>query len=154
MRLKYRKDIKKCPRCQQKCLTNQKSCNACGLIFSRLEQATNKEARKQFFNKDKSVVMVKDFPSDVKRWKLVLWCLFLGIFGAHCLSVGRYYRGGYMLIIGIASVVLSLVSYSSAYETFMSYFFIFPAILVLFWMVDLFNICFGFFKVPVALPID
>ena len=154
MRLKYRKDTKKCPRCKNKCLNNQKSCNACGLIFSRLEQATNKEAKKQFFNKNKSIVMVKDFPSDVKRWQLVLWCLFLGPFGAHCLVVGRYYRGAYMLVIGLASLILSSIGYSQFYETFMSYFFIFPALMAIFWMVDLFNICFGFFKVPVALPLD
>ena len=98
--------------------------------------------------------MVKDFPSDVKRWQLVLWCLFLGPFGAHCLVVGRYYRGAYMLVIGLASLILSSIGYSQFYETFMSYFFIFPALMAIFWMVDLFNICFGFFKVPVALPLD
>lgn len=152
MRTKYRKDIKKCPRCQQKCLLSQKTCDACGLVFANLEKATNKEARKQFFNKQKSFVMVREFPADLKRWKIILLCLFLGTFGAHCFAVGRYYRGMYMLVIGLVSLVLSAVSYSYFYEIFMSYFFIFPAFLSIFWMIDLFNLCFGLFKVPVALP--
>ena len=155
MRTKYRKDLKICPRCQQKCLLNQKACTGCGLIFSRLEQATNKEAKKQFFNKDKSVVMVKKLPKDVQKWKLILYCLFLGFFGAHNFYVGRYYRASYMLIVGIASIILSsFIGYSQMYETFMSFFFVFPALLAVFWMFDLFNIIFNLYKVPVALPVD
>ena len=154
MRTKYRKDVKKCPRCHQKCLLNQKTCTGCGLIFSRLEQATNYQAKKQFFKKDKSVVMVKKLPKDVKKWKLILYCFFLGLFGAHNFYVGRYYRATYMLVIGVASFILASGEYSQFYETFMSYFFIFPALLAVFWMFDFFNIVFNTFKVPVALPVD
>lgn len=151
MRTKYRKDTKKCPRCGQKCLTNQKDCPSCGLIFKRLEMATNTQAKKQFFKKDKSVVMTNNLPSDVKRWVLILLCLFLGSFGAHCFAVGRYYRGTYMLVVTLISLVVITIQYTHSTEVFMSYFFVFPALMAIFWMVDLFEICFGLFKVPVAL---
>lgn len=151
MRTKYRKDTKKCPRCGQKCLQNQKDCPCCGLIFKRLEMATNTQAKKQFFKKDKSIVMTKDLPKDVKRWVLILLCVFLGPFGAHCFAVGRYYRATYMLVVTIVSLVIISIQYTAAVEVFMSYFFLFVALMTIFWMTDLIQICFGFFKVPVAL---
>lgn len=155
MRTKYRKDTKKCPRCKNVCLNSQKQCDECGLVFARLKEATNAEAKRQFFQKKKSIVMVKEFPKDVVRWKLILVCFFLGFFGVHNLMVGRYYRGGYMLIVGlISAVIVSLPStVGIGYDIFMSYFFVFPAILAIFWMVDFFNLIFGFYKVPVALEI-
>ncbi len=152
MRTKFRKDTKKCPRCGCVCLNFQKKCEECGLVFERLKEATNKEAKKQFFKKDKSVVMVKELPSDIQRWKLILLCLFLGPFGVHNLYVGRYYKGTFMLVVGLISLILaSLNNVPDFYDVFMSYFFVFPALLGIFWIVDLFNICFGFYKVPVAL---
>lgn len=152
MRTKFRKDTKKCPRCSNVCLNSQKKCDECGLVFERLSKATNSEAKKQFFCKDKSIVMVKDFPSDVVRWKMILLCLFLGLFGAHNLYVGRYYRGIFMLVVGLMSLIIaSLNSVPDFYDKFISYFFVFPAFLGIFWIVDLIKICFGQYKVPVAL---
>ena len=59
------------------CLQSQKVCDECNWFFARLDEATNGEARKQFFSKDKSIVMTSKLPNDVKRgWKLLLFCGF------------------------------------------------------------------------------
>lgn len=144
-------NTKKCPRCGNISRNYEKKCSECGLVYSRLEQATNKEAKKQFFSKDRHIIMTCDLPKDVVWWKLVMLCFFLGLFGAHNLYVGRYYKGGFMFVVGILSLVISIIPYSALVESVMRFFFVFPAFLGIFWIVDLFNICFKRFKVPVAL---
>lgn len=154
MRTKYRKDTKKCPRCGKIALQSQRVCDECGLVFARLDEATNTEAKKQFFSKDKSVVMTSKLPSDVQKWRLLLFCGFLGIFGAHNLYVGRYYRGLYMLICGLFSVVYVsvLTYYSWGVELMQSTpILIFVGISVLMFVTDFIQVIFNRYKVPVAL---
>lgn len=154
MRTKYRKDTKKCPRCGKVCLQSQKICDECGLVFARLDEATNEEARKQFFAKDKSIVMTSNLPKDVIKWKLLLFCGFLGLFGVHNLYVGRFYRGFYMLFFGLLSLVY--VSINNPDEVVLNFMSSWPivvcvAILSIFWLTDFIQVVFNKFKVPVAL---
>ena len=154
MRTKYRKDTKKCPRCGKVCLQSQKICDECGLVFARLDEATNEEARKQFFAKDKSIVMTSNLPKDVIKWKLLLFCGFLGLFGVHNLYVGRFYRGFYMLFFGLLSLVY--VSINNPDEVVLNFMSSWPivvcvAILSIFWISDFIQVVFNKFKVPVAL---
>ena len=143
---------KKCPRCKNKVQDYQKKCDECGLIFSRLDKAQNKFARKELLGGHKeNVVYVKKLPSDVSRWKLILLCGFLGVFGAHCFYVGRYPRGFYMLIVGLISIVMSVLPFTEIYEKFISFFFILPGLLAYMWIFDIVRIGFGTFKIPVAL---
>lgn len=143
---------KKCPRCKNKVQDYQKKCDECGLIFARLDKAQNKFAKKELLSGHKeNVVYVTKLPSDVKKLYLILYCGFLGIFGAHCFYVGRYARAFYMLIVGLASVVLSVLPFTAFYETFISFFFIFPGILGFMWAFDVVLIAIGKFKIPVAL---
>lgn len=154
MRTKYRKDTKKCERCGKVCLQSQKVCDECGLVFARLDEATNGEARKQFFSKDKSIVMTSKLPNDVKKWKLLLFCGFLGIFGVHNIYVGRFYRGFYMLFFGLLSFVY--VSINNPSENILNFMSSWPvvvcvAILSIFWVTDFIQVIFNRYKVPVAL---
>ncbi len=151
MRTKYRSDVKKCPRCNTKCLNAQKKCEECGLVFARLSEGTNEEAKKQFWKKDKSIVLVKEFPKDVVRWKLILMCFFLGLFGAHNLWVGRYYRGFFMLVVGLLSLVYVSLPSSEFLISLVSYIFILPALLAIFWVSDFVGLCVGTYKVPIAI---
>ena len=152
--MRNRKDTKICPRCGEKLLLHQKKCDECGLLFSRLEQATNAEAKKQFFAKEKSIIMVKQLPKDVNKWKLLALNFFLGVFGGHCFYVGRYYRASYMLFFGLLSLVY--VSFFNPPDWFLnlmsSPFVVIPvAILAFMWMTDFVLIIFDRFKVPVAI---
>lgn len=157
MRTKFRKDTKKCPRCSKVCLQSQKTCDECGLVFARLDEATNKEAKKQFFAKDKTIIMTSQLPKDVQKWKLLLYCGLLGIFGAHDFYVGRYYRASYMLIFGLFSLVY--VGFLTNYEWGVNLMTstplaIFVGILTIMWALDFIKIVFDKFKVPVALGRD
>lgn len=144
---------KKCPRCKNKVHDYEKKCNECGLIFSRLDNAKNMYAKKELlhFNR-KNVVFVNKLPSDVSKQKLILLCGFLGLFGAHNFYVGRYIKAIYMLIVGVASCVLaSLNVVPQGYDTFMSFFFVFPGLLAYFWISDFVLIALNKYKIPVAL---
>ena len=154
MRTKFRTDTVKCPRCGNKCIETQKKCDECGLVFARLKEATNAEAKKQFFARDRSIVMTTTLPKDVNKIVLALLCAFLGPFGAHALYVGRYYRGFYMLIWGLLALVYVSVPYPQDWMVqVMSSFpiVLFVGITTLFWFSDFILIVFGKFKVPVAL---
>lgn len=154
MRTRYRKDTKKCPRCKKVCLQSQKVCDECGLVFARLDEATNTEAKKQFFAKEKSIVMTSKLPKDVQKWKLLLFCGFLGVFGAHNLYVGRFFRGFYMMFFGLLSLVyVSINTPSEAILNFMSSWpiVVCVAMVTIFWVTDFIQVTFNKFKVPVAL---
>ena len=153
MRTRYAKDTKKCPRCGNKCLQSQKKCDDCGLVFARLEEATNKEAKKQFFAKQKSVVKVTT-AKDVSKIKLLLLCGFLGVFVAHNLSVGRYYRGFFMLLWGLFSLVY--VAYLTNFESMIRFVSTLPVMICIalvgfFWITDFILIAIERYKFPVAL---
>lgn len=153
MRTKFRKDTKKCPRCKNKCLNSQKKCDACGLVFARLDEATNTQAKKQFFAKEKSVVKVTR-AKDVNKLKLLALCTFLGIYGAHNFYVGRYYRAAYMLVWGLFSTVYA--GYLTNFPEVVSLVSTLPfvlciGILGIFWISDFTLILIERFKIPVAL---
>lgn len=95
--MKMRKNYKVCPRCGNKCMPNQDKCEECNLIFSRLQFASNKSAKKKIRKFDTDfVIYTTQYPSDVSRIKLVLYCIFLGLFGGHYYYVGKYIKGGLM----------------------------------------------------------
>ena len=53
---KKRSAYKKCPRCGNKCLLSQEKCDDCGLIFSRLQYASNKAAKRRILKFDKDCI--------------------------------------------------------------------------------------------------
>lgn len=150
--------FKRCPRCGLKVLETADECPDCGLIFSRLEVATNKEAKAKKLRHDRDfIINTNKLPSDVKFWKLLLLAIFLGPFGAHNFYVGKYLRGSVLLtdfVLIIMCVVFndSLAAVSegkllAAIATVLG-------IVMLLWFVDLFMIITKKFKVPVAIDIE
>lgn len=144
-----------CPRCKEKAIPGQKRCNKCNLIFSRLEEAQNKYAKAEILHHNKqNVVYTSTIPSDVSYIRLLLLAIFGGIFGAHNFYIGRYLKAFYMLVVGIASVILiSIVSVSQLYETIASILSIFAGISTLMWLFDLGSIIAKKYKIPVAMEI-
>lgn len=153
MRLKYRSDTKKCPRCDEKMLENQKICPDCGLSFEKLAKATNAEAKRQFFQKDRAIVMVKETPKDVNKRNLLLLSGFLGMFGAHNFYIGRYYKAIYMFLFSfLALVYVALPSLEFMIKVMSSPFIVVPTGLVgIFWLLDFVAIVFDKYKIPVSL---
>ena len=88
-----------CPRCGLKCLEGVETCPDCGLVFSRLEIATNKDAKRKILRHDRDfIIRTSKLPKDVSKKRLVCYSIFFGAFGGHCFYVGRYLRGITLLI--------------------------------------------------------
>lgn len=161
--MKFRRDreyAKKvtCPRCGLKSYEGIDECPDCGLVFSRLELATNKEAKAKKLRGDRDfIVNTTKIPSDVSYIKLLLLCIFLGPFGAHNFYVGKYLRGSVLLTDFF--VVLMLVIFNQSLMTihdgkFIGALSIVCGFIMMIWFWDLLMIITKKFKVPVAIDIE
>lgn len=150
-------EYKKCPRCGAKVIS-PKFCVNCELVFDRLKYASNKEAKKnlKLHNKD-YVIYTNIFPSDLSRKKTMLYCIFLGFFGAHNFYVGKIFRGIYNLIamiIAIIAVVIPTSAFNAVYDTALSICTPFISISLLLWLIDLMALISNKFRVPISLNLD
>ena len=154
---RYRgRETRKCPRCGEKCLQTQPSCTECGLVFSRLDDCTNEAAVKRLKNREKeNVLMVKKVPKDKKYWKLLLYSILFGLFGAQYFYVYRWKTGLYML----TSIILTFlfgVYFNAFFLTWpevLKYAFVtYVGIYAVIWLYSIVQILFRKFKIPVSLP--
>ena len=154
------KEFKRCPRCETKTHIYQDKCPVCGLIYSRLSRASNKEAKKAIKNGQlNKVIHDKTLPKDLNKWKLFFMSLFLGMFGGHYYYVGKYKTGivfsvsTFMLMVAGALATNDGTVWQRAY--FWMWLMILPASGCLVWLaVNWVQILFNNFKVPIALKED
>lgn len=147
---------RKCPRCKEKCLTHEKSCHECGLIFERLNYTSNKSAKKLILKGNRrDTIQTSDWPYDAKKSTALLLCGFLGITGAHNFYLGRFFKGAISLfgfVLSLIMVILTDVLYGSTVWTYLYLLVIIPGSCVLiFWVSDFFAIFFEKYKIPVAI---
>ena len=156
---KKQKQFKVCPRCGLKCLINADSCLECGLVFSRLQMATNADAKAKIKRREKEYILyTSTLPQDVSFFKLIVLCFIGGLFGAHSFYVGRYWRGLIALIPTLILVCFTIFNAQMVaidgtgttlgmISTVLGFFmFMWPCDIVLIFMKK--------FKVPVAIDID
>lgn len=148
---------KRCPRCNIKMPITMGRCPNCQLDFSKFETATNKGA-KQAYNEGEpeQVILRKGYPSDVKKWKLVLLTIFLGIFGVHYFYVGRK-RVGFIFIlfffVGVLNAIITTLASSFTRTDIYQIFYLFVlgwGIVLILWLVDIFKVALNKFKIPVS----
>ena len=150
---KREKKWQKCPRCKEKAFAVEKKCDNCGLIFERLNDASNKEAKKCLFRGEREkVVKMYGFPADSNRWICATLCAFLGWAGAHSFYVGRYLKALFSLCVSLLTCILILLLEPSVqayiYKTWM----LLPSALCFyFWFYDLALILLNKYRVPVAI---
>ena len=150
MKLIRPKTHKKCPRCGNKCLIAQERCEECDLVFSRMQYASNKEAKKKLRRFDRDfVIYTNQYPSDVSWWKLLLLTFLTGLVGGHYYYVGKYFKGGLMSAGFIYLVFCTIFNAQmvEALETTLAYLPI--GILGFSWLVSLIFVCMKKFTVPV-----
>lgn len=146
-----------CPRCGLKVYEDAPKCPDCGLIFSRLDIATNKDAKKLMKKGERDFILKSTrLPSDVSFIKLLLLSIFLGPLGAHCFYVGRYVRGSIILVDMIAIFLLVVfntplmaIDDGALLGTFSTI----CGIVMLMWPWDVVMIILKKFKVPIAIDI-
>ena len=145
----------KCPRCGEKSAKTAKKCSYCGLIFERLKWATNSAGKKMLKagQKDK-VVYIKGYPKDVKKSKVVLLCIFLGIFGAHYYLIGRLAKAVFMTVFGTLAVTFGILYTinmipDQIYITAQ----VITAIPFIIWLFDILNVSINRIKIPVSIDL-
>ncbi len=146
----------KCPVCGAK-MIDDKICRYCNVTSDEVLNASNIEAKRAFKEKRKDdVCYTTDIPSDVNKKKLVLFTVFLGLYGVHNFYIGRLYKGLYNAI-SVGGLILSgFLEYFLGLNAFTFYFgrfFLWLTVVNLFmWFSDIVNLIFNKFKVPVVLP--
>ena len=147
-----------CPRCGITCYEGVETCPDCGLVFSRLEIATNKDAKRKLRRHDRDyILMTSKLPSDVSRKRLLCYSIFLGVFGVHCFYVGRYWRGAVFLTDFLAMFLLLIFNGplaaigNGALLGVLSTIF---GIIMLMWPWDVFMVILKKFKVPIAIDLE
>lgn len=155
---KEKERTKICPRCGLKVYEGIETCPDCGLVFSRLEIATNKEAKRKKMRGDRDfIINTTQIPSDVSYIKLLLLCIFLGPVGAHNFYVGRYLKGSVLLVDFI--ILFLMVAFNSQLiaaggEELVGTISTILGMIMLMWFWDLFMIVVKKYKIPVAIDIE
>ena len=147
---------KKCPRCGFKTFKDMQNCGSCGLNYKKLELATNKEGIKALTNGEKDrVVWTKTLPIDINKWRLFFFTLFLFWTGAHLYKVGRFGRAiahSVGLVLGAIYIIILQFPENAYTYNIGNFFGVFWVITLSLAFLDIFEIAFGWFKVPVSLP--
>ncbi len=153
------KKNKRCPRCNFKVDVGCKVCPSCRLNYDKLALATNGEAKKAMAEKDMDRVLYRTgYPSDIKKWKLLLIAIFLGFCGGHHFYTGRKNWGIFYFVFFVAAVTNMLILYLNKkipsgdwYQIFYIFILIWAVVLTM-WIVDVVKIILNRFKLPVSLP--
>ena len=157
MQRKNKPKLSKCPRCGLLSPSQTPECPDCGLIFERLNMATNKDAKKKKLRGDREfIINTKKLPNDVSYIKLLLMAIFFGIFGGHCYYVGRYLRGIVFtlnIVFAIFLVIFNGYFLSLWYGLFMEFAAPIVGIITFMWLWDIMMIALKKFKVPVAIDL-
>ncbi|MBE5741622.1 MAG: TM2 domain-containing protein [Clostridiales bacterium] len=147
---------KRCPRCNTKVPYGTPVCPSCMLNYTKFDSATNAEAKNAIkAGEHDRVLMRKGCPSDVKKWKLLLFTILLGFTGAHYYYVGRYKMGmffTFFFIVGLTNAILSAVFGhigGELYQIFTLLVLIWGVVLVL-WIIDMAKVVLNHFKIPVS----
>ena len=150
--------FKDCPRCGIRCLATADTCQECGLIFARMEIATNADAKKKIKRGDKDyIIKTSQLPGDVSFAKLLTICACLGIFGGHCYYVGKYKQGIIQTICVSIILLFGIFNnwiYANGLGEAMEVVSIILGFSMMLWPIDLVLILMKKFKVPVAIDID
>ncbi|MDE6583580.1 MAG: hypothetical protein K2K31_02920 [Clostridia bacterium] len=143
------KTHKKCPRCGNKCLINQTRCEECDLLFSRLEYASNKAAKKKLRKFDTDfVIYTNQYPKDVNWYKLMAMTFFTGIFGGHYYYTGKYIKGIIMSMCFIYAIFCTIFN-SYLVNSLESFLYIPIGLEGMAWIISLIYVCCKKYKVPV-----
>ncbi len=146
---KKQKPFKKCPRCGNKCLINQEKCEECGLVFSKLQFASNKAAKKKLLHFDRDyVIFTNRLPADVSKVKLWLYFLLLGWFGGHFYYVGKYIKG-LLMSLGFVYLIVGTIFNEQIVAANATLLYIPISIYALSWIVTFSCLLSKRFKVPI-----
>lgn len=148
----------KCPICGAKMVAKQ-LCPYCRITDAQVLNASNSkvpEYRKQY--KQDSIHYTTVIPKDVSRLKLILFTIFLGIFGVHNFYVHRNIKGFFSVVSVAGSLLMLLFSMAIPgatsifiFKLIFDIFFFLLTINVIFYIFDIIAVVFKSYKIPVVL---
>lgn len=100
-----------CPKCYGNIDKHTKRCQSCGFNMSSISGATHgavKQARKDGFGDD--VIYTSELPSDISKKKLLLLCVFLGLFGGHSYYAGKIWKGVFSSVVSCLMMAFSILT--------------------------------------------
>lgn len=145
-----------CPKCYGKVDRKSQRCRYCGFFMNELDGASNKQAKqaqKTIYKDD--ILYTTKIPYDVSKKKLLLFAIFLGLFGVHDYYVGKFWQGLYQTISVSVALVLALILMiintivDNIVQRIFEFWLIFQGLAVIFWVWDILRIVFERFKIPV-----
>lgn len=143
-------------------MVNKQLCKYCGITDEQVVAASNQKVKE--YRKSGNTDMIHYttvIPSDLKRWKIVLYTLLLGWLGINYFYINRPGRACFSLISTIGSfmvlIIDLLVDFSTkfvriAFNLTYEILFYMMAINVVLWVTNSISVLFKSFKVPVVLP--
>ena len=145
-----------CPKCYGKVDSKQQRWQYCGFFMKELDNASNKQAKKAMKSIYKDDVLYSTkIPYDVSKKKLLLFAIFLGLFGVHHFYVGKLWHGLFMsitmsvtLILAITLMIMNTI-FDNVVQRIFEFWLIFQGLNIIFWVWDIFKIMFERFKIPV-----
>ena len=145
-----------CPKCYGKVDKKQQRCQYCGFYMNELNDASNKQAKKAMKSIYKDDVLYSTkIPYDVSKKKLLLFAIFLGLFGVHQFYVGKLWYGLFMcismsvtLILAITLMIMNTI-FDNVVQRIFEFWLIFQGLNIIFWIWDILRITFERFKIPV-----
>lgn len=145
-----------CPKCYGKVDSKQQRCQYCGFFMKELDNASNKQAKKAMKSIYKDDVLYSTkIPYDVSKKKLLLFAIFLGLFGVHHFYVGKLWHGLFMCITMSVTLILAIILiaintiFDNVVQRIFEFWLIFQGLNIIFWVWDIFKIMFERFKIPV-----
>lgn len=146
-----------CPKCYGKVKKEQVRCPNCGFNLNLMQGASNKQAKKakKSIYKD-DILYTTQIPPDVSKKKLLLFSIFLGLFGVHNFYVGKFWQGLYMCVCtGLTTILsilipgLGIVNQDNVLYITFQFLLIFQGINIILWVYNIFSIIFERYKIPV-----
>ena len=142
------KPFKHCPRCDNKCIQTAEKCDECGLIFSRLDFATNKAAKELMKKGERDyIIYTNQLPKDLSYTKLLLYTLLLGLIGVQYYYTGKYIKG--ILMSAMMAYAIVCLIFNAYLVEYLSFLYLPIGIGVLAWIVSCVYVICKKFKVPV-----
>lgn len=145
-----------CPKCYGKIDKNYNICKHCGFKIKELEGASNKQAKKIKRTIYKDDILYSTYiPGDVSKKKLLLFCIFLGLFGAHDFYVGKFWIGLCKCVTMSITLTISIILWATntvtenIFQIIFEFVTIFQGFNVILWVNDIFRISFERYKIPI-----
>ncbi len=142
----------RCPNCDGKIKDGKYVCEICGTKVADIENASYEKAveilnKGNLYEKEKIFYSHK-IPKEISRKKLLLFTIFLGLFGAHDLYVGKKKLGIAKMVCFIVAEIIGILTIENilvGFGTISGLILLFPFAT---WIFDVFKVIFKKYPFP------